>query len=279
MDKPMDILKGIAVGPGAPLLLIGGPCVIESRDHCLRMATAIRRETDARGLSFVFKASFDKANRTALSSFRGPGLEEGLRILEAVKTETEVPVLSDIHEVAQVGPAAGVLDILQIPAFLCRQTDLIGAAAASGRAGNIKKGQFIAPDDVEHIVEKARRAGGERILITERGTSFGYHNLVVDFRSLPRMRRFGCPVIFDASHSVQLPAGRGHASGGEADFIPLLARAAVAVGVDGIFAEIHDRPQEALSDGPNALALDQLAPFLDDLCTFRAAAGRRKSLC
>lgn len=279
MDTPLQILDGITVGPGAPLLLIGGPCVIESREHCLRMAGAIRREAESRGLSYVFKASYDKANRTSASSFRGPGPEEGLRILAAVKAETGVPVLSDVHEVAQVEAAARVLDVLQIPAFLCRQTDLITAAAATGRAINIKKGQFLAPEDIEHVLDKARRAGGDRVLVTERGTSFGYHNLVVDFRSLPRIGRFGCPVVFDASHSVQLPAGRGTASGGEAEFIPVLARAAVAVGVDGIFVEIHDRPERALSDGPNALRLDLLPAFLDDLCAIRAARAPRRTPC
>ena len=279
MDRSVPIADGVAVGAGAPLLLIGGPCVIESLEHCLRMARAIRRETESRGVAYVFKASFDKANRTSAHSYRGPGLEEGLRVLRAVKEEVGVPVLSDIHEPAQVEQAAEVLDVLQIPAFLCRQTDLITAAARSGRTVNVKKGQFLAPQDVEHIIGKARAAGGNRVLITERGSSFGYHNLVVDFRSLPRMRRFGCPVIFDASHSVQLPSGRGDASGGEAEFIPVLARAAVAGGVDGLFAEIHDRPAAARSDGANALPLDRLPAVLDDLCELHAVATKRRTAC
>ncbi len=253
MKDSMEIAPGVRIGPDIPPILIAGPCVIESQDHCLKMARAIRAEAESRGIPYIFKASYDKANRTSVRSFRGPGLREGLRILQTVKTEIGVPVLSDVHEVSQVEQAAEVLDVLQIPALLCRQTDLISAAARTGRAGNIKKGQFLAPQDLRHVVEKARSSGGERVLVTERGTSFGYHNLVVDFRSLPILRGFGCPVIFDASHSVQLPGGQGEASGGHPEFIPVLARAAVAVGVEGIFIEVHDRPGEALSDGPNAL--------------------------
>ena len=279
MKNSMEIAPGVQIGADLPPLLIAGPCVIESQEHCLKMARAIRAEAESRGISYVFKASYDKANRTSVRSFRGPGLQEGLRILQAVKTEIGVPVLSDVHEVSQVEPAAEVLDILQIPAFLCRQTDLIAAAAGTGRAVNIKKGQFLAPQDLRHVVEKARSSGGERVLLTERGSSFGYHNLVVDFRSLPILRGFGCPVIFDASHSVQLPAGQGEASGGHPEFIPVLARAAVAVGVEGIFIEVHDRPGEALSDGPNALPLDRLPAFLDDLLAFHQAGVQRSRRC
>ena len=279
MEQPLEILNGLRVGPGQPLILLGGPCVIESLEHCLRMARAIRKETEARGISYVFKASFDKANRTSETSFRGPGLLEGLRVLKAVKEEVGVPVLSDVHEVSQVEPASDILDIFQIPAFLCRQTDLLLAAARTGRAVNIKKGQFLAPEDMKHVVAKARKAGCDRILLTERGTTFGYHNLVVDFRALPKMGRLECPVIFDASHSVQLPGGKGDASGGESEFIPVLARAAVAVGVEGVFLEIHDRPDEALSDGPNALPLVRLPALLDDLCALHELRQKRIKRC
>ena len=277
MKNPMEIAPGVRIGPDLPPVLIAGPCVIESQDHCLKMARSIRAEAESRGIPYIFKASYDKANRTSLRSFRGPGLQEGLRILQTVKTEIGVPVLSDVHEVSQVEPAAEVLDVLQIPAFLCRQTDLIAAVAGTGRVVNIKKGQFLAPQDLRHVVEKARSSGAERVLVTERGTSFGYHNLVVDFRSLPILRGFGCPVIFDASHSVQLPAGE--ASGGNPEYIPVLARAAVAVGVDGIFIEVHDRPGEALSDGPNALPLDRLPAFLDDILALHQVGIRRNRQC
>ncbi len=279
MKNPMEIAPGVRIGPDLPPVLIAGPCVIESQDHCLKMARSIRAEAESRGIPYIFKASYDKANRTSLRSFRGPGLQEGLRILQTVKTEIGVPVLSDVHEVSQVEPAAEVLDVLQIPAFLCRQTDLIAAVAGTGRVVNIKKGQFLAPQDLRHVVEKARSSGAERVLVTERGTSFGYHNLVVDFRSLPILRGFGCPVIFDASHSVQLPAGQGEASGGHPEYIPVLARAAVAVGVDGIFIEVHDRPGEALSDGPNALPLDRLPAFLDDILALHQVGIRRNRQC
>ncbi|MEE8183705.1 MAG: 3-deoxy-8-phosphooctulonate synthase [Acidobacteriota bacterium] len=275
----MEIATGVPIGPDLPPVLIAGPCVIESQDHCLKMARSIRAEAESRGIPYIFKASYDKANRTSVRSFRGPGLQEGLRILQTVKTEIGVPVLSDVHEVSQVEPAAEVLDVLQIPAFLCRQTDLIAAVAGTGRVVNIKKGQFLAPQDLRHVVEKARSSGAERVLVTERGTSFGYHNLVVDFRSLPILRGFGFPVIFDASHSVQLPAGQGEASGGHPEYIPVLARAAVAVGVDGIFIEVHDRPGEALSDGPNALPLDRLPAFLDDILALHQVGIRRNRQC
>ena len=246
----------ITFGGGCPVALIAGPCVIESEEHVHRMAGAIREIAGP----FVCKASFDKANRTSLTGFRGPGLQEGLRILTGVKAAGHA-ILTDIHEPAQAGPAAEVADILQIPAFLCRQTDLLLEAGRTGRIVNIKKGQFVAPRDFRHAAEKVASVGNAKILLTERGSSFGYNNLVVDMRGLEIMREFGWPVVFDATHSVQLPSGAGNASGGQPQFIEPLARAAVAVGVDGIFVEVHDRPDQALSDGPNALRLDQLAGF------------------
>ncbi len=246
----------IRFGGKAPIALIAGPCVIESEEHVHFMASAIRKIAGP----FVFKASFDKANRTSLSGFRGPGLKEGLRILAGVKAAGHA-ILTDIHEPSQAGPAAEVADILQIPAFLCRQTDLLLEAGRTGRAINIKKGQFVAPNDISHAAEKVASTGNNQVLLTERGSSFGYHNLVVDMRGLQIMRESGWPVIFDATHSVQLPSGAGGVSGGQPQFIEPLARAAVAVGVDGIFVEVHDRPEKALSDGANALRLDLLAAF------------------
>ena len=246
----------ITFGGGCPVALIAGPCAIESEEHVHRMASAIR---DIAG-PFVFKASFDKANRTSRSGFRGPGLQEGLRILAGVKAAGHA-ILTDIHEPAQAGPAAEVADILQIPAFLCRQTDLLLVAGRTGRIINIKKGQSVAPSDFRHAAEKVASVGNAKILLTERGSSFGYNNLVVDMRGLEMMREFGWPVVFDATHSVQLPSGTGNASGGQPQFIEPLARATVAVGVDGIFVEVHDRPEQALSDGPNALRLELLAGF------------------
>ena len=246
----------ICFGAGHPIALIGGPCVIESEEHVHRMADAIRAVAGP----FVFKASFDKANRTSLTGFRGPGLEVGLRILAGVKAAGHA-ILTDIHEAAQAAPVAEVADILQIPAFLCRQTDLLLEAGRTGRIVNIKKGQFVAPQDIRHAAEKVASTGNNQILLTERGSSFGYNNLVVDMRGLQIMREFGWPVVFDATHSVQLPSGSGGVSGGQPQFIEPLARAAVAVGVDAIFVEVHGRPEEALSDGPNALRLDLLAAF------------------
>jgi 2-dehydro-3-deoxyphosphooctonate aldolase (KDO 8-P synthase) len=246
----------ICFGGGKPIALIAGPCVIESEEHVHRMADAIRAVAGP----FVFKASFDKANRTSLTGFRGPGLQEGLRILAGVKAAGHA-ILTDIHEPAQAARAAEVADILQIPAFLCRQTDLLVEAGRTGRIVNIKKGQFVAPQDIRHAAEKVASTGNNQILLTERGSSFGYNNLVVDMRGLQMMREFGWPVVFDATHSVQLPSGSGGASGGQPQFIEPLARAAVAVGVDAIFVEVHDRPEEALSDGPNALRLHLLASF------------------
>jgi 2-dehydro-3-deoxyphosphooctonate aldolase (KDO 8-P synthase) len=244
------------IGGGHPLVLIAGPCVIESEEHAHFLAAEIRQRAGA----FIFKASFDKANRSSMSSYRGPGLREGLRILAGVKAAGHA-ILTDIHEPAQAEAATEVADILQIPAFLCRQTDLLVAAGRTGRIVNIKKGQFVAPHDIGRAAEKVASTGNTRILLTERGTAFGYNNLVVDMRGLEIMRRFGWPVVFDATHSVQLPGGAGASSGGEAVFIEPLARAAVAVGVDSIFVEVHEAPERALSDGPNALRLDLLHGF------------------
>lgn len=260
----MDFRKW-RLGARQPFFLIAGPCVIESEEHALGVAARLREITSALDVPFIFKASYDKANRTSIRSFRGPGLDRGLEILGRVRRELGVAVTSDVHEAGQVGPAAEVLDLLQIPAFLCRQTDLIVAAAATGRPVNIKKGQFLAPGDLVHAVEKARSTGNRDLFVTERGTSFGYNNLVVDFRSLPLLRKLGVPVVFDATHSVQLPGGAGGSSSGESGFIPYLARAAVAVGVDGLFMEVHPEPKRALSDGANALQIDLLEGMLTQL--------------
>jgi len=264
----------VRIGSGN-LFLIAGPCVIESEEHAIRIAEIIKGVTRALGFPFIFKASYDKANRTSIRSFRGPGLKEGLRILKKIKDEVHLPVLTDVHEVADVARAAEVVDVLQIPAFLCRQTDLVVAAALSGRAVNIKKGQFVSPWDMRHAVEKCREAGNTQVFLTERGTSFGYNNLVVDMRSLSIMRKFA-PVVFDATHSVQLPSAqaddRGPAvSGGQPEFIPVLARAAVAAGVDGVFLEVHDNPKEAKSDGANALESIKLRELLKELLAVRKA--------
>jgi len=261
----------ISVGPGAPLLLLAGPCVLESAELAREVAQELKAITARLGISYVFKASFDKANRTSLSSFRGPGPEKGLRILGRLREEMEVPVVSDIHEPAQAEMAAQYLDILQIPAFLCRQTDLLVAAAKTGKVVNVKKGQFVSPWDMENAVNKLRGAGTEKILLTERGASFGYNNLVVDMRSLAVMRSFGYPVVYDATHSVQLPGGAGGSSGGQREFIPPLARAAMAVGIDGLFIEVHPDPDKALCDGPNSLPLDQVEPLLQQLLAVRRA--------
>ena len=258
--KPVELTtpggETIRFGGNAPVTLIAGPCVIESEEHVHFLANAIREIAGP----FVFKASFDKANRTSLSSFRGPGLKEGLRILAGVKAAGHA-ILTDIHEPSQAATVAEVVDILQIPAFLCRQTDLLLEAGRTRRIVNIKKGQFIAPHDIRHAAEKVASTGNERVLLTERGSSFGYNNLVVDMRGLHIMRDAGWPVVFDATHSVQLPSGAGGVSGGQPQFIEPLARAAVAVGIDGVFVEVHDRPERALSDGANALRLDLLAAF------------------
>lgn len=258
---------------GNELLLIAGPCVIESEAHALKMAKAIAEEAGKLRVPYIFKASYDKANRTSLKSFRGPGLEEGLRILKKVKQATGAPVLTDVHEVTDVSSVADAVDVVQIPAFLCRQTDLLVEAARHARAINVKKGQFVSPGDMRHAVEKIRESGNDNVFLTERGSSFGYNNLVVDMRSLAIMRQFA-PVVFDATHSVQLPSAGadGHAvSGGQPEFIPLLARAAVAAGVDGIFMEVHDNPAQAKSDGANALPLDQLHDVLTELLAINKA--------
>jgi len=274
-------VEGVRIGSGN-LFLIAGPCVIESERHALFMAEVIKGVTRALNLPFIFKASYDKANRTSMRSFRGPGLVEGLRILKKVKDEVHVPVLTDVHETADVVKVAEVADVLQIPAFLCRQTDLIVAAAMSERAVNIKKGQFVSPWDMKHAVEKCRTAGNDRIFLTERGSSFGYNNLVVDMRSLAIMRKFA-PVVFDATHSVQLPSAShgdddgGTTSGGQPEFIPVLARAAVGAGVDGIFLEVHDNPKEAKSDGANALESTQLRGVLKELLVVHGALQAARS--
>lgn len=270
--KPVQIGR-LTLGGGAPLLLVAGPCVIESEDRLLRVGEAIRTVCEACRIPFVLKSSYDKANRSSGRSFRGPGLEEGLRILERVKAKLDVPVLSDVHDVHQISAAAQVLDILQIPAFLCRQTDLLAAAARSGKPVNVKKGQFLAPWDVGNIVEKLRSAGSQAIVLTERGSSFGYNNLVVDIRSLPIMRSFGYPVLFDVTHSIQLPGGAGSASGGQSEFIPFVARAAVAAGVDGLFMEVHPDPADAPSDGPSMLRLDALPGLLNQLLEVQRAVA------
>jgi 2-dehydro-3-deoxyphosphooctonate aldolase (KDO 8-P synthase) len=248
-------------GQGRPLFLIAGPCVIESESHSLMMARRLRAIAHRLGIPYIFKASFDKANRTSASSFRGPGLERGLKILAGIRKKVDVPVLTDIHDASQVAAAAEVCDVLQIPAFLCRQTDLLEAAGRSGAAINIKKGQFVSPWDMRNAVEKIEGTGNRRILITERGTTFGYNNLVVDMRGLAVMREWGYPVVLDCTHALQLPGGEGRQSGGQPQFIETLARAGVAAGADGIFMEVHDRPEKALSDGSSALKLQSFAPL------------------
>jgi 2-dehydro-3-deoxyphosphooctonate aldolase (KDO 8-P synthase) len=270
-------LDGVRIGSG-DLFLIAGPCVIESEEHALRMAEIIKGVTRSLNLPYIFKASYDKANRTSIRSFRGPGLREGLRILKKVKEEVHVPVLTDVHETQDVGKVAEVADVLQIPALLCRQTDLIVAAAMSERVVNIKKGQFVSPWDMRHAVDKCRSAGNDRVVVTERGSSFGYNNLIVDMRSLAILRRFS-PVVFDATHSVQLPSAapgdqdRPAESGGQAEFIPVLVRAAAAAGVDGIFLEVHDNPKQAKSDGANALESTMLRGVLKELLAIHRAVA------
>ena len=259
MDNPVPI-AGFWVGKG-DLVMIAGPCVIESGDATLHIARTLKDYARELGLPLIFKASYDKANRTSVTSFRGPGLAKGLEILARVKDEVGLPVISDVHQVADVAPAAEVLDILQIPAFLCRQTDLLVAAAVTGKAVNIKKGQFMAPWDMGQAVDKVVSTGNRRVLLTERGATFGYNNLVVDFRSLPIMRSLGCPVVLDVTHSVQLPGGQGTCSGGQREYIPLLARAGVAAGVDALFMEVHPDPDHACCDGPNSLPLSEVLPL------------------
>ena len=265
MPISIRIADGVLAGGSAPLLLLAGPDVIESEAHALRMARALAGIARERGIGLVFKASFDKANRTSAASFRGPGLDEGLRVLRRVKEETGLPVTTDFHVPEQAAALAPVVDLLQVPAFLCRQTDMLLAAGATGRAVNVKKGQFVAPGDMRHAVEKVRAGGGDQVMLTERGSTFGYHTLVVDFRALERMRAIGVPICFDATHSVQMPGAHQNASGGEREFIAPLARAAVAVGVDALFFEVHDDPASALCDGPSQFPLAEFPALLDGL--------------
>ena len=255
----------VLLGSGAPLFLIAGPCVIESESHALKIARILARAARELRVPLIFKASYDKANRTSLESFRGPGLERGLEILARVKRETGLPVLTDVHEVSHVEAAAAVCDVIQIPAFLSRQTDLLLAAGQSGKAVNIKKGQFLSPGDLRHAIKKVASSGNRRIIVSERGSMFGYNNLVVDIRGLAVMRGFGYPVVLDVTHSLQLPGGEGKRSGGQPQFIEPLARAGVAAGVDGLFMEVHDHPERALSDGPNALHLRRFKPLVEKL--------------
>ena len=269
-DSAMPRTREVSVGPlriggGRPFVFIGGPCVIESREHALRHATALRAITERAGVPFIYKSSFDKANRTSLQSYRGPGLHAGLETLAAVKREIGVPVLTDVHEREQVQPVAEVVDVLQTPAFLCRQTDFLLQVAQSGKPVNVKKGQFLAPWDMGPVLQKMASTGNTQLMITERGVSFGYNNLVADMRSLAVMAQFGYPVIYDAGHSVQLPGGQGKTSSGQRQFIRVLARAAVAVGVDAVFLEVHENPDQALSDGPNSYRLDELEQLLREL--------------
>ncbi|MDD4599687.1 MAG: 3-deoxy-8-phosphooctulonate synthase [Negativicutes bacterium] len=269
-------INSIEVGGKQPLVLIAGPCVIEGYDRSLKIGRAIKAIADRLGVPYIFKASFDKANRSSFTSFRGPGLEEGLTILKKIKAELGVPVVSDIHCINQITPAVEVLDILQIPAFLSRQTDLVYTAAQTGKPVNVKKGQFMAPNDMKNVINKIREAGNENILLTERGASFGYNNLVVDMRGLAIMRSLGYPIVFDATHSVQLPGGAGTASTGQREFVEYLTRAAVAVGIDALFMEVHDNPEEALCDGPNMLYVDKLEDLLKDVLAIDNVVRKHK---
>ncbi|MHB8908801.1 MAG: 3-deoxy-8-phosphooctulonate synthase [Syntrophales bacterium] len=262
--KPIRVGR-LAMGGGAPLVLIAGPCVIEDEGKTLEIARYLTKLTAKVGIPLIFKASYDKANRTSREGYRGPGLTRGLEILQRVREEFDIPVLSDVHRFEEIDPAAGALDVLQIPAFLCRQTDFVTEVARKARAVNIKKGQFLAPWDAAHILEKSAAAGNENLMLTERGVSFGYNNLVVDFRAFPILREMGYPVVFDATHSVQLPGGAGKASGGDRRMVPGLVRAAVAAGIDGLFLEVHPDPDRALCDGPNSLALESLPALLATL--------------
>jgi len=269
-------LCGFEVGLDRPFFLIAGPCVIESEELVLETAGTLREITDELGIPFIFKSSFDKANRSSRASFRGPGMESGLRALEHVRKQLGIPVLTDVHEDTPLEEVASVVDVLQTPAFLCRQTNFIVNVAKQGRPVNIKKGQFLSPWEMRNVVDKARSTGNDQILVCERGFSFGYNNLVVDMRSLAVMRETGCPVVFDATHSVQLPGGRGDASGGQREFIPVLARAAVAAGVSGVFMETHPRPEQALSDGPNAWPLPRMRSLLTTLKALDTSVKGRK---
>ncbi len=277
MGKVREVkIAGVTMGGSRPFVLIAGPCVIESEKSALRHAEKIRKVCAAAGVPLVFKASYDKANRSSVDSFRGPGLREGLRILEKVRREVRVPVLSDVHSAAEAQAAGEVLDCLQIPAFLCRQTDLLVAAARTGKPVNVKKGQFLAPWDMKGAVRKIEANGNKDILLTERGTSFGYNNLVVDFRGLDLMRQLGCPVVFDATHSVQLPGAQGRCSGGESRYAVALARAALAFGCDGLFLEVHERPQSAPCDGPNMISIEELRRALPLLRALDQSSRKNK---
>src|SRR5512138_30126 len=269
--RPIQITVDIAFGGDNPPLFIAGPCVIESREHALRMARTLKKLRDELKINLVFKSSFDKANRTSIESFRGPGLEKGMEILRAVKEETGLPLLSDIHEPQQAAPAAEVLDILQIPAFLCRQTDLVAAAARTGKAVGVKKGQFLSPEEAKNILDKGKEAGNERVFITERGSSFGYQNLVVDMRSFPIIRGFGAPVVYDITHSMQKPGGEGKQTGGTPQFARALARAAAAAGADGFFMEVHNNPPAALSDRTTQIRPEVARAIIHDVLAIRAA--------
>ncbi|WP_340110405.1 3-deoxy-8-phosphooctulonate synthase [Pikeienuella sp. HZG-20] len=271
-QRTVDIGAGVTVGAGAPLLLIAGPCQLESLEHALMIAETMAQAAKAAGMGYVFKASYDKANRTSLSGERGLGMERGLEILGEVRARIGCPVLTDVHEPAQCAPAAAVVDVLQIPAFLCRQTDLLLAAGETGRAVNVKKGQFLAPWDMKNVAAKLASTGNQRIMLCERGVSFGYNTLVTDMRALPEMAKTGWPVIFDATHSVQQPGGMGGASGGQREFAPVLARAAVSIGADGVFIETHEAPERAPSDGPNMIPLDRMPALLATLAAFHALA-------
>ncbi len=269
-------LCGFEVGLDQPFFLIAGPCVIESEQLALDSAGRLKEITQALGIPFIYKSSFDKANRSSVASFRGLGMEKGLEILAKVKKQIGVPILTDVHDIPEIGPVAAAVDVLQTPAFLCRQTDFIQAAVAAGKPVNIKKGQFLAPHDMKNVVAKAVAAGGQdRIMVCERGASFGYNNLVSDMRALAIMRETGCPVVFDATHSVQLPGGQGTKSGGQREFVPVLARAAIATGVSGLFMETHPNPDQALSDGPNAWPLGRMQDLLETLKELDAAVKRR----
>ena len=264
------------IGGGEKLTLLAGPCVLEDLDRCLLIGRTIKEICQRLDINYVFKASFDKANRSSYHSFRGPGLKKGLEMLKTIKEELQVPVVTDIHETSQAKPAAEVADILQIPAFLCRQTDLLHAAAQTGRVVNVKKGQFLAPEDMRNVVDKLHESGCDQIMLTERGASFGYHNLVVDMRSLPIMRSFGYPVVMDGTHSVQLPGGNGTTSAGNREYVEYLVRAAVGAGVDALFLEVHDNPEEALSDGANMVYLDKLEDLLTDAVAIHDIVRRKK---
>ena len=275
MTGEVTITNHIKIGGENPLVLIAGPCVIETEKKTIGLAQELKTITEKMNIPFIFKSSYDKANRTSINSYRGPGLKEGLRILAKVKKKLGVPILSDVHQLSEISQAEKVLDIIQIPAFLCRQTDLIVKAARTGKPINIKKGQFLSPYEIGPITKKITTCNNPHILLTERGTSFGYNNLVVDMRSLVIMRRFGFPIIFDATHSVQLPGGEGTASGGERDFIPYLTMAATAVGIDGVYLEVHDNPEEALCDGPNSLKISELTPLLKKMKKISTTSEKR----